>query len=78
VTLIRHSPPCDDPGCMPCWWDALDREMYSVSIDEEKRPMSLVEKVAKGLWELFHALDGVEVRWKPFSVRHQPPRWEDR
>lgn len=29
MTLIRHNPPCSDPGCMPCWWDALDREMYS-------------------------------------------------
>ncbi|MER7213186.1 hypothetical protein ABT340_39500 [Streptosporangium sp. NPDC000239] len=40
--------------------------------------MSLVEKITKGLWELFHTFDGVQVRWKPFSVRYQQPRWEDR
>jgi hypothetical protein len=40
--------------------------------------MSFAEKVAKGLWEFFHALDGVWVCWKPFSIRHEPPRWEDR
>ena len=40
--------------------------------------MSFAEKVAKGLWEFFHALDGVQVCWKPFSVRYEPPRWEDR
>lgn len=44
MTLIRHSPPCDDPACMPCWWDALDREMYRFSgpetppVPEEETP----------------------------------------
>jgi hypothetical protein len=26
--MIRHIPPCDDPACDSCWWDALDAEMY--------------------------------------------------
>jgi hypothetical protein len=40
--------------------------------------VSFSEKVAKALWEFFHALDGISVRWKPFAIRHDPPRWEDR
>lgn len=27
--MTRHNPPCDDPACDPCWWDAVDRETHS-------------------------------------------------
>ncbi len=40
--------------------------------------MRLSERLAKSFWELFHALDGIQVRWRPFKVWHEPPRWEDR
>lgn len=34
--MERHNPPCNDPECMPCWWDALDREMYGFK--EKNKP----------------------------------------
>ena len=29
--MTRHVPPCDDPACMPCWWDALDAEQFAIA-----------------------------------------------
>ena len=78
MTLERHSPPCKDPDCMPCWWDALDREMYSFEEPSPVKVLNFAQQVAKGFWELFHALDGVQVRWRPFNISYQQVRWEDR
>ncbi|ETK36153.1 hypothetical protein MPTA5024_11040 [Microbispora sp. ATCC PTA-5024] len=33
--LIRHVPPCSDPGCDPCYADATDEEMYRLFTTEE-------------------------------------------
>jgi hypothetical protein len=26
--MTRHNPPCNDPACEACWWDALDEETF--------------------------------------------------
>lgn len=40
--------------------------------------MTFTRRLRKILWEFFHALDGFQVRWKPFAIQHEAPRWEDR
>ncbi len=40
--------------------------------------MSTLKRLARSIWELAHALDGVRVSWPPLRLDFNPVRWEDR
>lgn len=40
--------------------------------------MSTLKRIARGLWELGHALDGVRVSWPPLRIHIGRVRGEDR
>lgn len=40
----RHIPPCDDPACDACWWDALDAEQFGPMARNTQAPDTPVDQ----------------------------------
>lgn len=61
--IVRHDPPCADTECMPCWWDAVDRETYSPKKRKGVEVTEPTEYENNKTWHL------------PFNSGHVTARW---